>query len=365
MVDVGQTRVWRALGVVMFLVILSFSLANCLSTETARVTPTPTKTPRPTFTPVPVQPTSTHVPTATPTLMPEPTEEPTATVTSVPTSTPEPTETPEPSATPWPTLDPNACPLTGLTVSDPALLERRPLAIKVQNAPLSRPQFGLPQADIVYEHLSEAGITRFTGIFLCQDVAKIGSVRSARFIDLEIPAMYKSLMALSGTSPGLLPKLENSDFSNRLFWYDRGINSAGFYRDKELRQQGLAIEHTLFGDPAKIWEIAEKKDINQPQDLEGLTLTMSHRREGRQPIPFISPIPTGTWLWTIAMMPNPVPICAARVESPSSMRRPASRSLLRTLWSSMPTMWMPTFTRTFPEPIIHRCRSRFGAPVRQ
>ena len=271
MVNVGQRGVWRGLGVILFLVILSLSVTSCLSTETARVTPTPTKTPRPTFTPVPAQPTLTHTPTATLTPMPEPTDEPTATATGTPTSMPEPTETPEPSATPWPTLDPNACPLTGLTVSDPALLERRPLAIKVQNAPLSRPQFGLPQADIVYEHLSEAGITRFTGIYLCQDVAKIGSVRSARFIDLEIPAMYKSLMALSGTSPGLLPKLEKSDFGDRLFWYDRGINSAGFYRDKELRQQGLAIEHTLFGDPAKIWEIAEKKDINQPQDLKGLT----------------------------------------------------------------------------------------------
>jgi hypothetical protein len=151
------------------------------------------------------------------------------------------------------------------------LLERRPLAIKVQNAPLSRPQFGLSQADIVYEHLSEAGITRFTGIYLCQEVDKIGSVRSARFIDLEVPAMYKSLLAFSGTSPGLLPKFANADFKDREFWYDRGINSAGFYRDTELRKQGVPIEHTLFGDPAKIWEIADKLGVNEPQDLQGLT----------------------------------------------------------------------------------------------
>jgi hypothetical protein len=172
--------------------------------------------------------------------------------------------------------------LTGLPVSDLALLERRPLAIKIQNAPLSRPQYGLPQADIVYEHLSEAGITRFTGIYLCQDVEKIGSVRSARFIDLEIPAMYKSLMALSGTSPGLLPKFQNADFKDRVFWYDRGINSAGFYRDKELRQKGIAIEHTLFGDPIKIWEIADKLDINQPQDLGDMAFDYAVP-EGGQP----------------------------------------------------------------------------------
>ena len=157
----------------------------------------------------------------------------------------------------------------------PRALERRPLAIKIQNAPLSRPQSGLPQADIVYEHLSEAGITRFTGIYLCQDVDRIGSVRSARFIDLEIPAMYKSLMAFSGTSPGLLPKFQNADFRDREFWYDHGINSAGFYRDRELRQQGLPIEHTLFADPHKIWEIAEKLGVNQPQDLVGMTFDVA------------------------------------------------------------------------------------------
>jgi hypothetical protein len=159
-----------------------------------------------------------------------------------------------------------------LPVNDQTHLERRPLAIKIQNAPVSRPnQTGLNRADIVYEHLSEGGITRFTGVYLCQEVERTGSVRSARFIDLEIPAMYKSLFALSGTSPGLYPKFLNSDFNDRLFWYDQGINSAPFYRDVELRKTGLAIEHTLFADVPVFWELAEELGINQPQDLSGLT----------------------------------------------------------------------------------------------
>jgi hypothetical protein len=168
-------------------------------------------------------------------------------------------------------LSANACPLTGLEVSDPALLDRRPLAIKVQNAAIARPQFGLPQADIVYEHLTEAAITRFTAIYLCQPVEKIGSTRSARFIDLEIPAMYKSLMAFSGTSSGLYPKFLNADFYDREFCYGWGLHSDAFYRDTELRAQGIPIEHTLFADPAKIWAIADKLGINQRQDLQGLT----------------------------------------------------------------------------------------------
>lgn len=158
-------------------------------------------------------------------------------------------------------------------MADLELLERRPLAIKIQNATICRPQYGLPEADIVYEHLSEAGITRFTGIYLCQEVEKIGSIRSARFIDLEIPAMYKSLMAFSGTSAGLYPKFLSADFYDRQFCYGWGLHPEGFYRDTELRKQGIPVEHTLFADPIKIWEIAEELGINERQELRGMDFT--------------------------------------------------------------------------------------------
>lgn len=231
-------------------------LAACLSPRTA-----PTNTARP-LSQLATR-TNTPIPSATPTGTPTP--PPTAT----PTLTPTPTETPSP--TPLPTLAANICPFTGLPVSDPAVLERRPLAIKVQNAALSRPQAGLPQADIVFEHLTEAAITRFTAIYLCQTPSRVGSVRSARYIDLEIPAMYKSLIAYSGTSPGLYPKFRDADFKDREFWYDQGIHSEAFYRDKALIATGLPIEHTLFADPNKIWAIATKLGINQPQDVQGMT----------------------------------------------------------------------------------------------
>jgi hypothetical protein len=260
----GHKRALKAALVGVALLAIAFYISSCLASSTAGVTPTPTKTPRLAGTEVSVFPTSTHTPpptaTATSTFTPTPTDTP----------TPEPTEVLTPTLTPWPTLSPNVCPLTGLPVSDLSLLERRPLAIKIQNAAICRPQYGLPQADIVYEHLSEAGITRFTGIFLCQEVEKIGSVRSARFIDLEIPAMYKSLLAFSGTSAGLYPKFLSADFYDREFCYGWGLHPEGFYRDKELRSQGIPIEHTLFVDPAKIWETAEKLSINERQDLQGM-----------------------------------------------------------------------------------------------
>lgn len=276
----GHGGIWRILGVALVLLVVVSYLTACLSSGTADVTPTPTKTPRPANANASLLPTATHTPT--PTETPTVVVEPTATATSTPSPTPTPTESLDPTATPLPTLDPNACPLTGLPMSDLALLERRPLAIKVQNVPASRPQYGLSQADIVYEHLSEAGITRFTAIYLCQNAERVGSVRSARFIDLEIPAMYKSLMAFSGTSPGLYPKFLNADFYDREFVQNWGLHAEGFYRDKELRKQGLAIEHTLFADPIKIWEIATELGLNQRQDLSGMSFS-DDVPEGGQP----------------------------------------------------------------------------------
>jgi hypothetical protein len=150
-------------------------------------------------------------------------------------------------------------------VSDVAVLERRPLAVKVSNfPPIVRPQAGLSFADVVFEHLSEAGLTRLTAIFLCQDVEKVGSIRSARLIDLEIPAMFKSMFAYSGASGGVRQKIRESDFFDRVISPDFG--HSGFYR---IPSEGKAFEHTLFSDTQSLWNITEERGLNQRQDLSG------------------------------------------------------------------------------------------------
>jgi hypothetical protein len=247
------------LGAGLVLILLTF--AACRSPEPAQVTATPTKTPKP----LPVLATATKTPApATATLAP---------TVPPPTNTPvlTPTQSVEPSPTPWPTLAENVCPLTGLQVSDPALLNRRPMAVKVQNAALSRPQSGLPLADIVYEHLTEAAITRFTAIYLCQSPTRVGSTRSARFIDLELAPMYRALMVFSGTSPGLYPKFVDADFKDREFVQNWGWHADAFFRDAELRAKGVPIEHTLFVNAPDVWRIAQDLGINQRQELDGLT----------------------------------------------------------------------------------------------
>ncbi len=206
----------------------------------------PLPTPTPTRTPVP-QATATLPPTATP---------PPPTPTEVPTETPF-------VVTPLP---PDVNPLTGLQVEDIAILERIPVAIKVSNSPQVRPQSGLGSADLVFEHLAEGGITRFTGVFYGSDPERVGSVRSGRLIDTEIPAMYGALFGYSGSSAGVKERYRNSDlFPQHIASPDFGVGTPYFSR---VPQEGKAFEHTLFADPQALRQLAEERGINARPEYE-------------------------------------------------------------------------------------------------
>jgi len=96
---------------------------------------------------------------------------------------------------------PPAAPIAGLLDGVPmSEAERRahanvlPVAVMVDNYPDARPQYGLGQAEIVYEALVEGGITRFMAVYWRNDAARIQPVRSARTqflpLALELDAVY-------------------------------------------------------------------------------------------------------------------------------------------------------------------------------
>ena len=248
-------------------------------TETALQSPSPTQPPSATATTSP-SPTSSCTPS--PTATPTQTATQTATATATSTRTPTPTGTPTPTATPTPTpivLSEAADfqgrnPLTGELVEEPADLNRRPIAVKVSNSPAEfvRPQAGLSQADLVFEHLTEGPITRFTAVFYGQVPADIGPIRSARLIDLEIPAMYDAGLAYSGASTGVTKRLYNSDLFPRMIFTWEG----GYYRTGEDKPW----EHTLHANPVEFWQALERKGENHAPELYGQTAFNSLPPEG-------------------------------------------------------------------------------------
>ena len=109
------------------------------------------------------------------------------------------------------TLPTDLNPLTGLLPSDPALMERRPLAIKVANYPrYIRPQSGLTLADNVYEYYIEAGLTRFIAVFYGNNSDWVGPVRSGRYFDENIQRMYHSYLVFKFADPRVESHLETT-----------------------------------------------------------------------------------------------------------------------------------------------------------
>jgi hypothetical protein len=155
-------------------------------------------------------------------------------------------------------------PFTGLQVDDPALLERMPAAVKISNSPIARPQSGLSQADVVIEHLAEGDITRFTAIYHSQDAERIGSVRSARLIDLEIPVLFDAFLVYSGATGEVNRLIESSDFAERTLSDER--KDPGFYR---LDIPERAYEHTLFTDSELLQQYAVDQGWTTPPRYRG------------------------------------------------------------------------------------------------
>ena len=110
-------------------------------------------------------------------------------------------------------------------MADATILDRRPLAVKVSEFPRRvRPQSGLSLADLVFEHYAEAGVTRMTAIFLGNDSPKVGSIRSARYIDLVLTEAYQAMLVSSGSSQGVLNALSRTPFFGRVIAEATGFN---------------------------------------------------------------------------------------------------------------------------------------------
>ncbi|MBK8988021.1 MAG: DUF3048 domain-containing protein [Chloroflexi bacterium] len=210
-----------------------------------------------------------------------------ATLPPPPTLAPAPTATPLPAATPDPALEPvtlltaedfgdNRNPLTGELV-DPADLQRRPIIVKIPNSPPSyvRPQSGLNDADIIYEHLAEGSVTRLSAIFYDSLPEKIGPIRSARMIDLELPAMYDAALVYSGAGIGVSRLLFASDFSSRIL----RSNAQGYYRSGENKP----TEHTLYIDPVGIYQELEDRGLNTAPNFNQVMAFGTEAPEGGQP----------------------------------------------------------------------------------
>lgn len=122
------------------------------------------------------------------------------------------------------------CPLTDLPAPGGKVPQRPVLAVKMDNLAPARPQYGLSQADMVFEEPVEGGITRFIVLFQCHDTSRIEPIRSGRIIDPEILDQFgpHPLLAYAGAIGAAVTAIDSSALT------DVGIYRAplsAFWRD--------------------------------------------------------------------------------------------------------------------------------------
>ena len=91
-------------------------------------------------------------------------------------------------------------PLTGIEISDPELANRTVFAVIIGNSVEARPQSGLKEAGVVFEAVSEGGITRFIALYQESEPELIGPVRSVRPYYLDWAAAFDPAVAHVGGS---------------------------------------------------------------------------------------------------------------------------------------------------------------------
>src|ERR1700683_1618819 len=144
------------------------------------------------------------------------------------------------------TAGPPVDPLTGLPDPTGQALTRPALSIKIENTPEARPQTGLDQADVVYEEVTEGGITRFMAVFNSQVPAVIGPIRSARAMDPDLFTPLGGIFAYSGADApnvALVNAVAGVDVIA-----DNGTTSTGMYRDPTK-----GSPHNLYGQTALLF----------------------------------------------------------------------------------------------------------------
>ena len=250
----------------LFLVSLTLMLCACGGTPAQSDTPDASVTPSvPETPPAPAEP--------APSVPETPAQPETPTVPETPPAPVEPAE-------PIPAGPTN--PLTGLPTEE-SLVNRKPVAIMLNNIKVAQPQQGNSQADIIYEVLAEGGITRMLGIY--HDISQlgvVGSVRSARLYYLELALGHDAVFVHAGGSPEFYEKtgdwkLTTVDGVNGYYAY---ASTGLFWRDKNrVAGKNFGYEHSLITSGEKLNAILTKRNL-LTDHADGYTYEMSFTADG-------------------------------------------------------------------------------------
>ena len=148
-----------------------------------------------------------------------------------------------------------ANPLTGLPM-DEKYINRRPVAVMLNNIKKAQPQLGVSKADMIYEIPAEGGVTRLIALY--QEIDKagtLGSIRSARPYYLEVALGHDALLVHAGGSEEAYRDIQNWSVDN-MDGVRGGSDEKIFWRDPD-RRKSMGYEHSMLTSGENIQEYVD------------------------------------------------------------------------------------------------------------
>ena len=142
----------------------------------------------------------------------------------------------------------------------------RATAVMINNLIDALPQYGISEADFIYEIETEGGITRLLALFSdFTDVGTIGPVRSSRTFYNSVATSFDAPLIHCGGSGGAIKAqyVDNGEQISNWAHIDQRYNGDYFFRDNDRYDYGgYAWEHTLFTNGAMLLEALEDNGYN-------------------------------------------------------------------------------------------------------
>ncbi|OIJ13665.1 hypothetical protein BKP37_10345 [Anaerobacillus alkalilacustris] len=154
----------------------------------------------------------------------------------------------------------NTFPLTGVATDDD--IDYRVFGVMIENSRAARPQSGLYQADLVYEVLSEATITRLLAFYHSEKPEIIGPVRSARDYYINLNNGYNGIYVSAGGSPQAFAMFERGQVD-----YISGLEFDGSYFYRSSARKAPHNMYTTYDDLIKAAERKNRSLIDEVPSL--------------------------------------------------------------------------------------------------
>jgi len=158
--------------------------------------------------------------------------------------------------------------ITGLSCDN---YNRRPVAVMFPNDSVAMPLSGLSEADMVFEmQVIEDSMTRMMAVFICNDPAELGSIRSARHDFIPLAMGIDAIYVHWGGSHFALDKLNKKVMNN--------IDALRNPYSAFFRKSGIISPHNGFSSMKRLINSAQKLNYRLENNFEGYP----HEAKGSQ-----------------------------------------------------------------------------------